>query len=147
MVLRVHSIEDGNQQGLSLVSGRRRVYSDIDLTFAQKPDGDVFKKQNVADVKQAVKNLLLTNFGEKPFNPFFGGNLNDFLFELNDGINESDVEDEVRRAIENHEPRAQILDVKAIAMPDNNDIRVTVTFKVVSLDEQVSITVSLARLR
>ena len=99
MVLRVHSIEDGNQQGLSLVSGRRRVYSDIDLTFAQKPDGDVFKKQNVADVKQAVKNLLLTNFGEKPFNPFFGGNLNDFLFELNDGINEADVEDEVRRAI------------------------------------------------
>ena len=43
MVLRVHSIEDGNQQGLSLVSGRKRVYSDIDLTFAQKPDGDVFK--------------------------------------------------------------------------------------------------------
>ena len=147
MVLRVHSIEDGNQQGLSLVSGRKRVYSDIDLTFAKKPDGDVFKKQNVADVKQAVKNLLLTNFGEKPFNPFFGGNLNDFLFELNDGINEVDVEDEVRRAIENHEPRAQVLDVEAIALPDNNDIRVTITFKVVSLDEQVSITVSLARLR
>ena len=147
MVLRVHSIEDGNQQGLSLVSGRRRVYSDIDLTFAKKPDGDVFKKQNVADVKQAVKNLLLTNFGEKPFNPFFGGNLSDFLFELNDGINEADVESEVRLAIENFEPRAQVLDVEAIAMPDNNDIRVTVTFKVVSLDEQVSITVSLARLR
>ena len=86
MVAKAFSIEDGNQQGLTLVGARKRVYSDIDLTFAKKLDGDVFKKQNAAAVKQSIKNLLMTNYMEKPFQPFFGGNMSDFLFELNDGI-------------------------------------------------------------
>ena len=76
------SIEDGNLQTRSLVTTRNRLYKDIDLSFDHKPtDGtnpttaDVYKKEDAAAVKQAVKNLLMTNFGEKPFNLFYGANL------------------------------------------------------------------------
>tara|TARA_A100001201_G_scaffold131080_1_gene117109 strand:- start:5065 stop:5508 length:444 start_codon:yes stop_codon:yes gene_type:complete len=147
MVAKAFSIEDGDQQGLTLVGARKRVYSDIDLTFAKKLDGDVFKKQNAAAVKQSIKNLLMTNYTEKPFKPFFGGNLNDFLFELNDGIEEEDIEDRIETAIRTYEPRADVLDVKVISNPDNYDIRVTVSFKVVSTSEEVTLNLSLTRLR
>ena len=147
MVAKAFSIEDGDQQGLTLVGARKRVYSDIDLTFAKKLDGDVFKKQNAAAVKQSIKNLLMTNYTEKPFKPFFGGNLNDFLFELNDGIEEEDIEDRIETAIRTYEPRADVLDVKGISNPDNYDIRVTVSFKVVSTSEEVTLNLSLTRLR
>jgi len=147
MVAKAFSIEDGDQQGLTLVGARKRVYSDIDLTFARKINGDVFKKQNAAAVKQSVKNLLMTNYAEKPFQPFFGGNLNDFLFELNDGIDDEDIEDRVETAIRTYEPRADVLNVKVISNPDNYDISVTVTFKVVSTSEEVTLNLSLTRLR
>ena len=147
MVAKAFSIEDGNQNTLTLVGARKRVYSDVDLTFAKRLDGDVFKKQNAAAVKQSVKNILMTNYTEKPFQPFFGGNLNDFLFELNDGIEEEDIEDRIETAIRTYEPRADVLDVKVISNPDNYDIRVTVSFKVVSTSEEVTLNLSLTRLR
>ena len=75
------SVEDGNQDTSTLRSRRNREYSDIDLSFLKSASGDVFKKTSAAAVKQSVKNLLMTNWGEKPFRPVFGGNLNDLLFE------------------------------------------------------------------
>ena len=147
MVSRAFSIEDGNQQGLTIVTSRKKAYSDLDLTFTKNPIGDIYKKTNAAAVKQAVKNLLMTNFGEKPFDPYYGGDLNNFLFELNDGIDEEDIEEQVEQAISNYEPRAKVINVEAFSNPDRNDIRVTVVFKIVSTSEQVSLTVDLARLR
>ena len=67
---RAYSIEDTNLNA-SLISSRKINYRDIDLSFAAKPAGDLFKKVDAASVKQAVKNLLLTNRGEKPFQPEF----------------------------------------------------------------------------
>ena len=147
MVAKAFSIEDGNQQGLTLVGARKRVYKDVDLTFAKRLDGDVCKKQNAAAVKQSVKNILMTNYTEKPFQPFFGGNLNDFLFELNDGIEDEEVEDRIEESLRTYEPRAEVLEVKVISNPDNYEISATVTFKVVSTSEVVTLNLSLTRLR
>ena len=147
MVAKAFSIEDGNQQGLTLVGARKRVYKDDDLTFAKRLDGDVFKKQNAAAVKQSVKNILMTNYTEKPFQPFFGGNLNDFLFELNDGIDDEEVEDRIEESLRTYEPRAEVLEVKVISNPDNYEISATVTFKFVSTSEVVTLNLSLTRLR
>ena len=147
MVAKAFSIEDGNQNTLTLVGARKRVYKDIDLTFAKRVDNDIFKKQNAAAGKQSVKNILMTNYMEKPFQPFFGGNMSDFLFELNDGIEDEEVEDRIEETLRTYEPRADILDVKVISNPDNNDISVTLTFKVLSTSEEVTLNLSLARLR
>ena len=79
------SIEDGNTSVSTILSSRTRTYKDIDLTFTNKADsGEIFKKEESAAVKQAVKNLIMTNFGEKPFLPQFGGDLRSMLFDLAD---------------------------------------------------------------
>lgn len=144
---RAFAIEDGNLSTKPITTSRVVTSSDIDLTFAKKANNDVFKKSDAAAVKQAVKNLLLTNYGEKPFQPLFGGDLNRFLFELSDEFDEFEIQDRVASAISNYEPRAAVRSVSARIDPDNYSVDITVRFQVVTTLENVEINVSLTRLR
>ena len=144
---RIFSIEDGTIDTVSITTSRNKAYSDLDLTFAIKGNKDVFKKNDAAAVKQAVKNLLLTNFGEKPFSPRFGGNLNAFLFNLDTEFDELEIEDNVAQAIANFEPRAILRRVKATLLPDQNSVNVKVVFQVVNVQETQELSINLARLR
>ena len=143
---RAFSIEDTNLNK-SLISSRGTDYKDIDLAFAAKPAGDVFKKTDAAAVKQAVRNLLLTNRGEKPFQPDFGANLNEVLFNLDTEFDPDFVQDLIAEAIKNFEPRALVLSVSVSTDGDNNRLDATVEFQVVNTEEIVTTEVSLARLR
>jgi phage baseplate assembly protein W len=146
-IRRVLSTEDGNLQKSTLISSRAVDYLDIDLTFAKRPSGDIYKKKDAAAVKQSIKNLLLTDFYEKPFQPFFGGNLRAMLFELADEDTEDEVEENIRNAINKYEPRAEILTITVNILPDQNDMRVSVYFKIISTQETVTFTTNLSRLR
>jgi len=146
-IRRVLSTEDGNLQKSTLISSRAVDYLDIDLTFNKRPSGDIYKKKDAAAVKQSIKNLLLTDFYEKPFQPFFGGNLRAMLFELADEDTEDEVEENIRNAINKYEPRAEILTISVNVLPDQNDMRVSVYFKIISTEETVTFTTNLSRLR
>ena len=146
-IRRVLSTEDGNLQKSTLISSRAVDYLDIDLTFAKRPSGDIYKKKDAAAVKQSIKNLLLTDFYEKPFQPFFGGNLRAMLFELADEDTEDEVEENIINAINKYEPRAEILTITVNVLPDQNDMRVSVYFKIISTQETVTFTTNLSRLR
>ena len=143
---RAFSIEDGTLDK-SIVSSRNVAYKDIDLTFSPKPAGDIFKKVDAAAVKQSVKNLLLTSRGEKPFNNFFGSNLNSALFALDTEFDPEFVQNLIFDAITNHEPRARVLSVTVQLKPENNTLDTTVKFQVVNTKEIVTVDVSLARVR
>ena len=147
MPTRAFSVEDGNIASKNIITGVNRSYSDIDLTFAKKVSGDIFKKEHASAVKQAVKNLLLTNFSEKPFQPRFGGNLNSFLFALNTDIDDNDLKKQIIQSIEIFEPRAQVLNINTNLRDDSHEIKVTVTFKMINTSETISTQVNLTRLR
>lgn len=147
---RAISIEDANLGQSGLATTQNRQYIDVDLSFAKKQTtGDVYKKQNAAAVKQAVKNLLLTNQNEKPFQPYFGANLSRFLFELADQDTSDDIDDEIRNVIEVYEPRVDLdtLEVSTRLLADYNSIEVTVVFQVINTNEVVNFTTVLSRLR
>jgi len=141
------SIEDGNLAKVPLTSSVTRLYKDIDLTFAKKSSGDIFKKTDAAAVKQSVKNILMTNPTEKPFDPYFGGGLNEFLFELSEEFSELDIQEQVAQAIENYEPRARVKAVNVSLNPDFNSMTVNVEFTVITTLENVVLEVDLVRLR
>lgn len=144
---RVFSIEDGNISKKPIITSQNRTYTDVDLSFKKKNNGELFKKTDAAAVKQAVKNLLLTNLGEKPFRPFYGGDLNRFLFNLSEEFDEVEIEDTIASAMAIDEPRAQLQSVKSVLSPDFNSVQVTVNFQVVSTQEPVELNITLARLR
>jgi phage baseplate assembly protein W len=142
------SIEDGNIGASTILSSRKRSYSDIDLTFTNKTvSGEIFKKQEAAAVKQAVKNLVMTNENEKPFLPDFGGDIRSFFFELADEETEEEIEEQVIASIRKYEPRVGDLSVLATSDPDRNQVDVKIRFQVVNTQEEVSLSLVLARLR
>ena len=147
MVTKAFSIEDGSLATRSILVARKRDYKDIDLSFTNKTTGEIYKKTNAASVKQAVKNLLLTNRTEKPFQPYYGGELNKFLFELSTEFDEQDIKDHILLGIENYERRARVLDIQVYIFPDSYEAKVTVVFQIVTTSEISSVEVSLARTR
>ena len=148
MTSKTLSIEDRNLQGgVKITAVGQKRYSDIDLSFMKKKNGDIFKKTDAAAVKQSVKNLLLTNYYEKPFQPYFGANIQGLLFELTNDFIEDDVREEVRKAIETYEPRARLIDVTADFNDEQHSLDVRIVFQVVNTGEVVTIETEISRLR
>ena len=130
---KIFSTEDGNLD-TSIRIVKERTYSDVDLSLSSRTstDGDVFKKTDAASVKQAIKNLLLTNKFEKPYRPNFGANLSGLLFELmSDDVGEEMI-DNIKKTIQRYEPRAKVLGVKVTATPDYNSVSATIEFRIIS---------------
>ena len=69
------------------------------------------------------------------------------LFRLSTDIDDDQLEDDIIKAIESYEPRAKVLNINTIVSPDNHEVRATVTFQVVSTQEQAFVEISLTRLR
>ena len=157
MPTRVFANEDGNVSKKSIIVSRTREDKDIDATFSAKfvgldkdgnnVPGDIFKKTNAAAVKQSIRNLLLTNFTERPFMHRFGGNLTDMLFRLSTEIDDANLENDITSSIQTYEPRAQVLSINSIIGADNNEVRVTVRFLVISTLQQDTVEINLTRLR
>jgi len=145
---RALSIEDGNlTNGGSIISSRNKAYKDIDLQFLAKPNGDIFKKTDAAAVKQSMKNLLMTGLGERPFRPALGGNLGVLLFENATTSSTQELENNIRVAVSNYEPRAQILKVNVQNNLDRNEIFVGIEFKVINTSEIATLETTMSRLR
>ena len=147
MARRAFSIEDGNIATKTFLTSQARTYKDIDLSFAKKTTGEIFKKTDAAAVKQAVKNVLLTSRLEKPFNPDFGAGLNRFLFDLDTTFDRFEVEDAIVSTLARVEPRARVIDIDAVILADDYTVNITVKFRVLSTDTIEQVTVSLTRLR
>ena len=61
-----------------------KIYSDLDLTFNRLPvTNDVALSYDEKSVIRSVRNLLLTNFYDRLFQPEIGSNLNKLLLLLN----------------------------------------------------------------
>lgn len=151
MSTKAFSVEDGNLNQRTIIAAKNRTYSDIDLSFTAKPSptgkADIYKKTDAAAVKQAVKNLLLTNRSEKPFSPYYGGNLNQFLFSLASEFDEEDIAEVIFQTVANFEPRAIVRKVLVNLDDDRNSARVTVIFQIKSTQEVVELSIPIARLR
>ena len=67
---------------LNDISRDVRQYRDLDLFFSKNQgNGDVNRITGVEAVKRSIRNLVLLNFYEKPFNPEIGSDVRYLLFE------------------------------------------------------------------
>ena len=69
--------------------------------------GDVTTKSDSEAVKRAVKNIVLTNYYERPFKPSLGGNIRGLLFELNTDRQLNRARDRLADTITALEPRVE----------------------------------------
>ena len=124
-------------------------YVDLDLFFGRKnSNSDIQDITNVKAVKRSVRNLILTNHYEKPFHPEIGSGVRDMLFENMTPITAHILARKVEDVINNFEPRARLVGVRAEPDLDKNLYEITIEFYVINQPtELVDLTVMLERLR
>jgi len=125
-----------------------RTFRDLDLNFTIHPiRKDINTHKNEYAIINSVKNLVLTNHYERPFQPEIGSNIRRLLFENVDAVTASQIEREIVETISNFEPRVQVSKVTASADPDNNGYKVTLEFFVINNANPITINFFLERIR
>lgn len=125
-----------------------RTYKDLDLLFNVHPiKKDVNKHTAEMAVINSIKNLVLTNHYERPFQPEIGSNVSKLLFEQLDFVTAAALEREIIQTIKNFEPRASVYRVKALPDYDNNGFTVDMEFTIINRTEPITITFFLDRVR
>ena len=125
-----------------------RNFRDLDLNFAIHPitkDVNIYKAEYA--IINSVKNLILTNHFEKPFQPEVGSNIRRLLFENVDSIMAAQIEREIEETITNFEPRVQISSVIAVHAPEENGYKIRLEFFVINNPDPITINFFLERIR
>jgi len=123
-------------------------YSDLNLEFIAHPlTGNVARKIDRTAVKQSVKNLILTNFYDRPFQPELGCGISYHLFELFTSATKQSLETAMREVIENYEPRASILEVLVEDHPDDNALSASIAFMIRNDPNPIVLDLILERVR
>lgn len=132
----------------SLIKKKSITYRDFLPSFLFNNDtNDINVVENEDAVKQSIINILLTNVGERFFNPNFGSDINKMLFENVTPQTSSTLTTLIKTAIENFEPRALLHDVQCTPSPDENAYAVTVVFSTINRTEPITLDFLLNRVR
>jgi len=117
-----------------------RTYKDLDLNFTAHPvTKDVVKRTGNAAIIGALRNLILTNLYEKPFQPTFGSRIRNLLFEDISFITANMLQSEIQSVIQNFEPRVSVDAIRVEAQPEENRYAVTLRFYINNLQNPVTI--------
>ena len=109
-------------------------FRDFSLTFEKNAvTNDILSLKNEAAIKESVKNIVLYNFYEKPFDPFFGGNIIGLLFENSTPTMELEIKNRIEQSVEIYEPRVTAVSVDVDFEPDRNELNCSVTYLILGL--------------
>jgi phage baseplate assembly protein W len=133
---------------MAVTIARAPDYSDLDLDFIAHPTtGDIVKKKGVEAIKRSVRNLILSNFYDRPFRHHIGSDAQRLLFENANHITANLLTDAIRDVIRKYEPRVVIGGIDVNFDYDNNGYNVTLTYSMVNRPEPLVSTIFLERIR
>ena len=81
-------------------------------------------------IKNNLINYLLTNPGERPDNPEFGGGLRKFVFSQIQQNNLQYLKEDVQNKISNNFPNVNILELNVLSQEDKNNITVQIIYNI-----------------
>ena len=137
----------GDLEQARIVS-RKKAHRDLDLSLKIHPiRKDIIPLKDDAAIKNAVKNLIITNAFERPFGDDKGANLRALLFEPSGFMTEIGLKDAVKRVIEKYEPRVRVNQVIVIDNSESNEYILTVIFRIKEFDFNSNVEIVLRRLR
>ena len=123
-------------------------FKDLNLDFARNTvTNDVVKIEDVEAIKRSVRNLVNTNFYERPFHPELGCGVRQLLFEPFTPVTSIFIKRKVEEVITNYEPRARLDQVIVTETPDRNAIEVRVVFYCMNIANPVTVLTTLQRIR
>ena len=125
-----------------------RTFKDLNLDFARNTvTNDVVKIEDVEAIKRSVRNLVNTNFYERPFHPELGCGVRQLLFEPFTPVTSIFIRRKVEEVLNNFEPRAKITQILADPDIDRNGYKLTIKFYVIGIQNPITVETFLERLR
>ena len=133
---------------IAKVVSRKQQYADLDLSLTLHPDfHDIIPLTDIDAVIAPVKNLILTNFDERPFHPELGSNLRALLFEPADRFTEIMLRNSISDVLKKHEPRIDQVTILIQDNADENRYDITIGFRVTASQLETEARITLKRLR
>lgn len=131
----VVNVEDLKYQDLKL---------DLEFAYTQNPQ---FKKvSEIKDlkvdydlnaIKNSLKNIFLTNRGEKLLNPYFGVGLGNYVFSQVTEGTANEIGNAILQNIKIFEPRVEVNKINVISNPEDNSYTIELTLSIPQLKGQL----------
>jgi phage baseplate assembly protein W len=125
-----------------------QVYSDFADNFIAHPvTNDLVVLKNQDSVSQALKNMIMTNPGERLFNPFFGSGITASMFELYTPFLVEDIIRKVNMSIKLFETRATLLNIAITESPTNDGFNVNIVYSLINIPTPINLSLFISRVR
>ena len=147
------------------------IFSDLTNNLGMHPvTGNITRLINRDAVKQSVRNIVLTNRGERLYKPNLGADIRKLLFE--NIVTDSDIfliKDKIKSSIETYEPRVEIVSIELLTSENiytaqntlsdlsiepsslgneaDNSIAINIVFNIINTDEQADVNIIIERNR
>jgi len=140
-------------------SEKQYVYSDFFLAFRPSPmftdeglTGDISRKYDRGSIKQSVQQIVLTNRYERPWNPEFGCNIRNQLFEPLDGWAAYEIKKSINEQLRRCEPRIAVENVLVNEDAGRHYLNIQLDYKIKpittdSILESMDVQVQVERIR
>ena len=137
---------DSQLQSKSTRNSRR--FRDLDLDFGRNTvTNDVNVVEDVIAIKRAVKNLVQTNFYERPFHPELGCGVRQLLFENFTPLTAIFLKRKIEEVLTNFEPRIALTNVTVYDDQDGNRLVVDIYFRIIGFEGPQVVSTFLQRIR
>jgi len=124
------------------------VYSDLLVNFDKHPEtGFLTRTTEENAVKRALRNLILTNKGERLYQPDIGCSIRRVLFEDISPVTTELLQNYIEEAVNRYEPRVDL--TKVIVNPNeiNNSYEVSIIYEIINNSIPQALTLTLQRVR
>lgn len=122
-------------------------YQDLNLDFdyTYTRNSEFLKRNEVVDlkvdndinaIKNSIRNIFLTNRGEKLLNPYFGVGIAEFVFEQVSESTAKTLGDAIVDNINTFEPRVKIQKLNIVANEDDNSYTINIIISVPQLGQE-----------
>ena len=137
-----------SQESKDIIKYQGRTWSDLDLNFGINPTTkDIRKKNGENSIKQSIKNLLMTNRGERLFEPEIFGGIYQYLFEPLSPFTAVSIKDSVTNVINTLEPRVVVREVTVSENSNQDGYDISIDFSIFNSEERLNVEFFLERLR
>ena len=110
-------------------------FKDINITFKKHPvTNDLVVSKDASAIKQSIVNLLLTNKGERLFQPEYGSDIRSQLFEPLDYATAASIKSSILYSLSTFEPRINVLNINIFLNYADNGFNVDMTYKINGVD-------------
>lgn len=129
-------------------ASKKPAYSDFMTNFNKHPETNMLVRNlNESAIKRAIRNLILTNKGERKHQPEFGCDVRRALFENFSPEVTDMIKTYISDAIDQFEPRVNLMDVVVTPVEQQHLYVIMIFYEMLNKEEPETLTLQLYRVR